>query len=197
MSDSRANGKLIYQLTSASALKDTDLFVISSSDNLTRSITLSQLKEAITSAFFSNDEIISMIDELKLQHKDLSDEIADVDNNISEFRNEFNNQLNIIRNDHTTGMNTLRSEFNNALDDTKEEFNDKITQVNNSISNLSKSTNTKFTEVDTRITNLNDTLSKRIQDLDTELTAHINGLISYGTEIPTTLATGKVYLQYF
>ena len=52
MSDIRTNGKQIYQLTSAAALKDTDLFVISSADNLTRSVSLNQLKTAVTHNFY-------------------------------------------------------------------------------------------------------------------------------------------------
>ena len=40
-------------------------------------------------------------------------------------------------------------------------------------------------------------LSQELVDLDTKLTNKINDLISYGTEVPTTLATGKLYLQYF
>ena len=73
MSDIRNNGKLIYQLTSASALKDTDLFVISSADNLTRSITLSQLKMAVTKDYYNIDDITEILDNIREQLKDVTD----------------------------------------------------------------------------------------------------------------------------
>ena len=40
-------------------------------------------------------------------------------------------------------------------------------------------------------------LSKKISDLDAELTKMITEWILYGTAVPATLATGRVYLQYF
>ena len=191
------NGKLIYQLTSASALKDTDLFVISSADNLTRSITMSQLKLAIISDLYAKEDINDMIDDLKLQIKGVADRMTDYENNISEFRNEFNNQLNEIRNNFTTEINNVRSEFNVRVDELEADMNKQITSTIKSISDLSTSVDNRFKTVNTNITNLNNSLTDKINEVDERLTNTINGLISYGTTIPTTLATGKVYLQYF
>ena len=173
-----ATGKLIYQLTSASALKDTDLFVISS-DNLTRSVTLSQIKLAVANNFYDKQSVNNMFDQLKLQIKDVVDSVSNMENNISEFRNEFNGQLQSLSSNFNTSINNLRSELNTSINTFKTETDSKFTTVNNSISTL------------------NTTLSKKITDLDTKLTNSINGLISYGTAVPTSLSTGKVYLQYF
>lgn len=129
------NGKLIYQLTSAAALKDTDLFAISSSDNLTRKVSLSQIKSSVSNDFYNKNDMDKLLDELKQQIKNVSDSVFEMNNDITEFRNEFNN---------------------------------KLTEQNNS-------------------------LLKKINDLDKKLTEWI----LYGTQVPTTLDTGRVYLQYF
>ena len=155
------NGKLIYQLTSASALKDTDLFVISSADNnLTRSVTLLQIKTAVANNFYNKEDMNNLLDELKLQIKELTDSTTNSENNISEFRNEFNTKLQELRSSFTADINTAKSEFN-------------IT-----------------------ITNESTSLQQKITELETKLTNQINGLISYGIEVPTTMTT-KIYLQYF
>lgn len=151
-------GKLIYQLTSAAALKDTDLFVISSADNLTRSVTLSQLKKAIIGEFSDDTDLL---DGLRSDIKNLNDTVSEYGNNLSEFRNEFNAQLQVLGNRFATDLNNVRSEFN------------------------------------TSITNLDTSLQEKITNLDLKLSKKIDEMITYGTAVPTTLATGKVYLQYF
>lgn len=133
------NGKLIYQLVAASTLKDTDLFAISTSDNLTRRVSLSQIKSSFNADYYNKEDIDMVLDSIRLQIKNVSDELFQINNNITEFRNEFNN----------------------------------------------------------KITNLDNTLSKKINDLDTKLTNMITNWIQYGTSVPTTLETGRTYLQYF
>ena len=89
---SSLNGKLIYQLTSASALKDTDLFAISS-NNLTRSVSLLQIKLSMESIFYTKNNIDGLLDDLRGQIKKVSDEAFETVNDITEFRNEFNSKL--------------------------------------------------------------------------------------------------------
>ena len=156
-----ANGKLIYQLTSASALRDTDLFAISSTDNLTRNVSLGQIKAAVATDFYNKEDANKVFDELRQQIKDLSDDVAGVENTITETRNEFNTQLQQLNNQLTTDINNTRSTLN------------------------------------TTINNLDTKLSTRITELDTKLTNMINNVFSWGDTIPTTLETGKIYLQIF
>lgn len=158
---STSNGKLIYQLTSASALRDTDLFAISSTDNLTRNVSLGQIKAAVASDFYNKEDANNIFEDLREQIKALSDNISDVENNITEFRNEFNTQLQELNSQITSDINTTKSELN------------------------------------TSINNLNTTLSKKITDLENKLTNMVNNVFSYGSSIPTTLETGKIYLQFF
>ena len=191
------NGKLIYQLTSASALKDTDLFVISSADRLTRSITLSQLREAINGDRYSNDKITELLDELKLQIKNITDSLSEYDNNLSEFRNEFNTQLQSLRTSYISDLNNTKSEINTRITILENDMFEEFESVKDIISELTKNTNNKFTEYNNNLTSVNTSLQQRITELDTRLTELIDGLILYGPSIPTSLSTGKVYLQYF
>ena len=197
MSDIRTNGKQIYQLTSASALKDTDLFVISSADRLTRSITLSQLREAINGDRYSNDKITELLDELKLQIKNITDSLSEYDNNLSEFRNEFNTQLQSLRTSYISDLNNTKSEINTRITILENDMFEEFESVKDIISELTKNTNNKFTEYNNNLTSVNTSLQQRITELDTRLTELIDGLILYGPSIPTSLSTGKVYLQYF
>lgn len=185
MSDMRSlsansyNGKLIYQLTSASALKDNDLFAISTAENLTRSVSLAQIKSSFNADYYNKDDMDILLDSIRQQIKNVSDNIFASENNIAEFRNEFNNKLNQLNSD-------LREEINNV--------DKKFTDVTNDI--IQQLADTKV-ELNNKITNLDNTLSQRITDLDTELTNMITNWIMFGTSVPTTLPTGRTYLQYF
>lgn len=281
MPDIRNIGKLIYQLTSASALQDTDLFAISSADNLTRRISLGQIKESFKGDFYSNNDIDQLLDELRDRINNLNNDLFQFENDIADLRNSFNKSINnleayvknnyynmenmdIIINDIRSDIdalsnhvddieNTLRNEFNtgltnlsNHVDSVESSLNTKITELKSYVDTADQALRTDYTdqintvkndlsnnyynrtsidsfikELDddiasinetlstyedthtdiynkvsantTSITNLNTTLTKRIDSLETKL----NGLITYGTAIPDTLATGKVYLQYF
>ena len=158
---STMNGKLIYQLTSASALRDTDLFAISTTDNLTRSVSLGQIKSAISNEFYNKEDTNDLLEELREEIQNISNDISETNNDMTEFRNEFNTQL-----------QELNSQLTNTINNTKSELN-------------------------TNINNLNTSLTKKINDLDIKLTNAINNVFDYGTTVPTTLETGKIFLQYF
>ena len=191
---STGTGKLIYQLTSASALKDNDLFVISSAENnLTRSITLSQIREAVIGDRYTNEDILEFVDDLKLQIKNMDDLFYEYDNNLSEFRNEFNAQLLNLRTNFTNDLNEVQNNITNRIDNLQDNINNYLNTIEQDVSDL----NTRIDNVNTNINNVENTLHEKIDDLDIRLTNSINGLISYGTAVPTTLDTGKIYLQYF
>ena len=212
------NGKLIYELTSASALKDTDLLPISS-DNLTRKVSLTQLKSSINNDFYNKDDMNTILDELKLEIKNLHDKLFADEGNITEFRNEFNNILNVYRDEFNKELNDIRSEFNTTLTQFEGEFNTKIEDVRTDLTtqlndfkdeyNQYKTTvEDHFTSIETEMQYNYDELNAKIESTESSLIAKItnveatinekiDSLITYGTGIPTTLETGKVYLQYF
>lgn len=187
-------GKLIYQLTSASALKDTDLFPISSSDNLTRNVSLGQIKASFNIDYYNKDDIDIVLDMLRQQIKNISDDLFNLGNDVTEFRNEFNNKLNELDNSLRYEINEIDKKFTNITND----LDTKFTNITNDLDTRITEVHTELdTKIDTEISNLDTTLSKKISDLDAELTKMITEWILYGTAVPATLATGRVYLQYF
>lgn len=169
------NGKLIYQLTSASALKDTDLFAISTSDNLTRSISLFQIKTSFKNEFYDKENTDRLLDELRQQIKEINDNAFELNNDITEFRNEFNVKL-----------QELGETLVNMINEVDKDSIDRDTALGIRIDNLN-----------TKVDNNYNTLNTKIDNLERSLTEKIDGLILYGPDIPTTLETGRLYLQYF
>lgn len=130
------NGKLIYQLTSASALKDADLFAISTSDNLTRSVSLGQIKSAVANDFYNKNIIDSLLDDVKSQIQDVSNDNNDLENDLSEFRNEFNTKLHELNSQLRTTINDTKSELNTNINNTNTSLTNKINDTNTRIDNL-------------------------------------------------------------
>lgn len=170
-----SNGKLIYQLVSASVLKDTDLFAISTTDNLTRKVSLSQIKSSFNANYYNKEDTDVILDNIRQQIKNVSNELFQINNDITEFRNEFNNKLSVL------SLN-LRQDINNI--DIK--FTDITNEIIKSINN-----------VDNKLNDLSSSLSNTITDLDVKLTSMITNMFQYGTDVPITLETGRAYLQYF
>ncbi len=140
------NGKLIYELTSAAALKDTDLFAISTSNNLTRNVSLKQIKSSINNDFYDRTEIDNLLDQLRKQINQLSDDVYDLSKEITNFEQS----------------------------------------VNQTIQNLDN-------KIDRSVTELTNLINNTRSDLE----EMIRTWIMYGTDIPSKLDTGRVYLQYF
>lgn len=122
------DGKLIYELVKVQTLRDTDLFAISTTDSLTRAVSLKQIKTSISSDYYSITDIDNLLDSIRRQIQILNQDI-------------FN----------------LRAE------------------VNEDISDLRNLINTTKVELENMIRNW----------------------ISYGKEIPTSLDTGRLYIQWF
>lgn len=122
------DGKLIYELVKVQTLRDTDLFAISTTDSLTRAVSLKQIKTSISSDYYSITDIDNLLDGIRRQIQILNQDI-------------FN----------------LRAE------------------VNEDISDLRNLINTTKVELENMIRNW----------------------ISYGKEIPTSLDTGRLYIQWF
>lgn len=174
------NGKLIYQLTSASALKDTDLFAISTSENLTRKVSVTQIKSYVTNDILQYiSDIDSLINDIKQQITEINNHISDVENDISEYRNEFNMALNNLQEYLLQVINNLDTKVNLRI---TQEVNDLDTRIDIEVN-----------AIDEKINNL----SQKISDLEKKMNDMFSSFISWGNTIPTSLTRGKVYLQYF
>lgn len=173
------NGKFIYQLTSAASLKDTDLFAISTSNYLTRSVSLKQIKSFVTNDFYDKDDIQVLLDELRKLIQDLGDDIFNLRQEITDFENHVEETMNDIRNTLNKRMDLLEKTLNERIDNLEQELNTKIDNLEN--------------KHDQDIQNLREYIDN-VQD---DLEEMIRGWILYGISAPSSLATGRVYLQYF
>lgn len=134
MSDIRSqSGKLIYDLTSAEALTDTDIIPIST-NYLTRSITLSQLKLYTNAGIYTSQEVDELIDNLvndkiALINKD----IFDLRNDITEFRNEFITKLSELSEDLFEEVNNIDQRVTDLTNDLRADLTDLETRFNEKI----------------------------------------------------------------
>ena len=182
MSDIKSqSGKLIYELTSADALKDTDLIPISE-NYLTRSISLSQLKLYNNSGMYTSQKIDELIDTLRDDIKGTDDSIFTLQNNINEFRNEF-----------ITRLSNLNNELESKINDIDQKLIDEGTQIRVIIRNTKNELNQSITDLNTSLTNVNNALTTKITNLETK----VDEQILIGNAVPTTLKEGQIYLQYF
>lgn len=134
MSDIRSqSGKLIYDLTSAEALTDADIIPIST-NYLTRSITLSQLKIYTNAGIYTSQEVDELIDTL-VNDKivSINKDIFDLRNDITEFRNEFTTKLSDLSdelfktvNDNDQKFTDITNKLRIDLTDLETRFNEKI-----------------------------------------------------------------------
>lgn len=134
MSDVNSTGKLIYQLTPVSTLKDTDQFVVSS-DNLTRSVELSTIRTAVTNNVYDKDYINDLNINLTKDINAVRSELTKYNESISEYRNIYDVKLEELRNDFTSEINNAKSEFNTTITNTSESLQEKITALDTKLTN--------------------------------------------------------------
>lgn len=134
MSDIRSqSGKLIYDLTSADALTDNDIIPISS-NYLTRSITLSQLKLYTNTGIYSSKEIDQKIDNIvNDQIASINKDIFDLRNDITEFRNEFTTKLSDLSDELFGKVNEIDQKFTDLTTDLRTDLTDLETRFNEKI----------------------------------------------------------------
>lgn len=169
------SGKRIYELETilAQSLKK-DAFFVVSQDNLTRSITLKNLKESFKAipGNSSDDTYYSS---------------TQVDNLLSDFNQQFNSFL---------------EQFQQVKSST-EQLTDKIQTVDNTlntrITKIYNELKTADTELQKSVNNQVLGLSKSISNVRTDLDSKINDWILHGYDAPTTetCPVGRTYIQLF
>lgn len=141
-------------------------------------------------------KVESMYAELKLADSNLQ---ASINNTKTELTNLINSKyddmselIDQVKNELNQTIQSTKTELSNKIDTVNSNLVQKITQVESTLN--SKITSTK-TELQQSINNVNTTLGNRITAVENKL-ANITG-IQYGTSVPSNLATGTIYLQYF
>lgn len=96
------DGKLIYELIKVQTLRDTDLFAISTTDSLTRSVSLKQIKNSFNNEYYSITDIDNLLDDIRRQIQNLSQDIfnlrTEVNEDISDLRSLINTTKNELEN---------------------------------------------------------------------------------------------------
>lgn len=236
------NGKRIEELLEISRVSSDSFFLISETD-LTRKITLQNLRNAfngdsatdnLNNLYYSVEKINELlghirddIDKINSRLDNLEDRITniydDIGADLSEFKKyveqiyaelkladqTLQNNINSAKTELTQLINQTKTELEQDITDLDEKIDnvnstlgDRITTLNNRVSQINTDLTNKINNVNTTLGNRITTVENDIDSLGDRITAVENKLtgitsIRYGSSVPSTLATGAIYLQYF
>ena len=164
------NGKRIEELLEVTHISDDSYFLVSETD-LTRKITLVYLRNA-----FNGDTATENLNNLYYSVEKTNELFDHVWNDIGKINTRIDgieDRVNNINNDLGADI----SDFRNYVDQIYQELKLADEELNNKIDNVEQE------------------LDQRLQVVENKL-ANITG-IDIGTEVPDTLESGRIYLQYF
>lgn len=175
------NGKRIEELLEVTRISDQSFFLVSETD-LTRKITLTYLRNAFNGDIATENlnnlyYSVEKINEL-LNH--VWDDIGKINTKIDSLESRINN----IYNDLGADL----SDFKNYVEQIYAELKLADKNLNTKIDNLEEDLRQEINRVETE-------LDARLEVVENKL-ANITG-IDIGTAVPSTLANGRIYLQYF
>lgn len=243
------NGKRIEELLEISRVSSDSFFLVSETD-LTRKITLQNLRNAfngdsatdnLNNLYYSVEKINELlghirddIDKINSRLDNLEDRITniydDIGADLSEFKKyveqiyaelkladqTLQNNINSAKTELTQLINQTKTELEQDINNLEQDITDldeKIDNVNSTLGDRITTLNNRVSQINTDLTNkinsVNTTLGNRITEVENDIdslgdriTAVENKLtgitsIRYGSSVPSTLATGAIYLQYF
>ena len=219
------NGKRIEELLEVTRISDQSFFLVSETD-LTRKITLTYLRNAfsgdtatenLNNLYYSVEKINELLDHVwddigKINTKldSLEDRINNIYNDLGADLSDFKNYVEQIY----AELKLADKNLNTKIDNVNTTLNNKIDNVNTTLNNKIDDLDQELSD---RITNVQNTLNQKIDQLEENLTQEINRVeteldarlevvenklanitgIDIGTAVPSTLANGRIYLQYF
>ena len=197
------NGKRIEELLEVTSISSDSFFLVSETD-LTRKITLTYLRNA-----FNGDTATENLNNLYYSVEkvnELLDHIWDDINKINTKMDSLEDRINNIYNDLGADLSDFKNYVEQIYAELKladQNLNTKIDNVNTTLTNKINQVNTDLTnkindldeEINNRIDNVEAALDERLTVVENKL-ANITG-IDIGTAVPTNLASGRIYLQYF
>lgn len=236
------NGKRIEELLEISRVSSDSFFLVSETD-LTRKITLQNLRNAfngdsatdnLNNLYYSVEKINELlghirddIDKINSRLDNLEDRITNIYDDIGADLSEFKKyveqiyaELKLADQTLQNNINSAKTELTQLINQTKTELEQDITDLDEKIDNVNSTLGDRITtlnnrvsqintDLTTKINNVNTTLGNRITEVENDIdslgdriTAVENKLtgitsIRYGSSVPSTLATGAIYLQYF
>ena len=236
------NGKRIEELLEISRVSSDSFFLISETD-LTRKITLQNLRNAfngdsatdnLNNLYYSVEKINELlghirddIDKINSRLDNLEDRITNIYDDIGADLSEFKKyveqiyaELKLADQTLQNNINSAKTELTQLINQTKTELEQDITDLDEKIDNVNSTLGDRITTLNNRVSQINTDLTNKINNVNTTLgnsitavendidslgdriTAVENKLtgitsIRYGSSVPSTLATGAIYLQYF
>lgn len=175
---SSETGKHIFELDSLNETIDSGSYLIISQDNLARKITIDKLKES-----FNGD------------NKDVSENTYYSSKYISDLINTINGEILNTKQDIINSNNDI----NTKIDSIKYDINQNNRTIYNEVYNMIKdSIKTVNERIDDEISTINENIENVTNNI-TNIQAKLQGItkIEIGTEVPTELSEGTIYLQYF
>ena len=208
------NGKRIEELLEVTRISDQSFFLVSETD-LTRKITLTYLRNAfngdtatenLNNLYYSVEKINELLDHVwddigKINTKldSLEDRINNIYNDLGADLSDFKNyveqiyaELKLADKNLNTKIDNVNTTLNNKIDDLDQELSDRITNVQNTLNQKIDQLEEDLTQ---EINRVETELDARLEIVENKL-ANITG-IDIGTAVPSTLANGRIYLQYF
>lgn len=197
------NGKRIEELLEVSQIHTDSYFLVSEAD-LTRKITLQNLRNAfngdtatenLNNVYYSVEKINELLDHIyddidKINTKidNMQDRIDNIYNDIGADLSEFKKYVEQIYEE----LKLADKNLDTKIEHTKIELDQKIentkTELNNTINNVRE-------ELTNKITDVNNKLDARLKVVENKLRNVTD--IRIGNSVPDTLPSGVIYLQYF
>lgn len=189
------NGKRIEELLEVTKISDDSYFLVSESD-LTRKITLTYLRNA-----FNGDTATEGLNNLYYSVEKINELLGHVWDDIDKINTKLDNfedRINNIYNDLGGDL----SDFKNYVAQIYAELKLADQNLNTKIDNVNESLTNEINRVENDFLEFKEETEGNISSLDTRLKVVENKLanitrIEVGTEVPDTLESGVIYLQYF
>lgn len=236
------NGKRIEELLEISRVSSDSFFLVSETD-LTRKITLQNLRNAfngdsatdnLNNLYYSVEKINELlghirddIDKINSRLDNLEDRITNIYDDIGADLSEFKKyveqiyaELKLADQTLQNNINSTKTELTQLINQTKTELEQDITDLDEKIDNVNSTLGDRITTLNNRVSQINTDLTNKINNVNTTLGNRITAVendidslgdritavenkltgitsIRYGSSVPSTLATGAIYLQYF
>lgn len=236
------NGKRIEELLEISRVSSDSFFLVSETD-LTRKITLQNLRNAfngdsatdnLNNLYYSVEKINELlghirddIDKINSRLDNLEDRITNIYDDIGADLSEFKKyveqiyaELKLADQTLQNNINSAKTELTQLINQTKTELEQDITDLDEKIDNVNSTLGDRITTLNNRVSQINTDLTNKINNVNTTLGNRITAVendidslgdritavenkltgitsIRYGSSVPSTLATGAIYLQYF
>ena len=152
------------------------------------------------------DKINSRLDNLEDRITNIYDDIGADLSEFKKYVEQIYAELKLADQALQNNINSAKTELTQLINQTKTELEQDITDLDEKIDNVNSTLGDRITTLNNRVSQINTDLTNKINNVNTTLGNRITAVenkltgitsIRYGSSVPSTLATGAIYLQYF